>query len=95
MAAASSNAPRMRGCAGSKSRQISFSGRRRASEVERSVRKIARSARSGRVMTSSMPLRMIGTGSLKQHFISVGVELANRKAAPARESAQRIGQPSR
>jgi hypothetical protein len=59
-AAASRSAPRMRGRASSNSRQSVFSGRRCLSDIAASVSRIARSARSARVMISSIPLRMTG-----------------------------------
>ena len=58
--AASNSAPRMSGRAISNSRHISPSGRRRACGTYGKFRKMARSARSDRVMMSSMPLRMAG-----------------------------------
>ena len=51
----------MRGRASSNSRQSAVSGRRCRSAIGASISRIARSARSGRVMTSSIPLRMMGS----------------------------------
>jgi hypothetical protein len=42
-----------------------------------------------------MPIQDDRTRRLEQHFILVGVELANGEAASARETAQRIGDPRR
>jgi hypothetical protein len=56
----------MCGRASSNSRQSACSGRRCRSAIGASISRIARSARSGRVMTSSIPLRMMGAGSGKR-----------------------------
>jgi len=35
------------------------------------------------------------SGSLKEHFFAIRIELADREASPACETAQRIGEPDR
>ena len=52
-----------------------------------------RSARSGRVMTSSIPLRITGPDAVEQHFVLVGIERPGREAAARGQPAQRVGNP--
>jgi hypothetical protein len=88
--AASNNAPRMCGCADSKSHQISFSARRRSSWRCGKVRRIAQSTKSGRVITSSMPFRIIGRAAWNS--TSSRSELANRKTTAATASSRAMAQ---
>ena len=91
-ATASSSTPRMRGRSASNAAHISCSGRRRSSEIGSSVRNTARSARSGRVTMSSMPLRITGREA-RTALLLIGVELAHRETAARGEPAERVGNP--
>jgi hypothetical protein len=85
----------MCGRASSNSRQSAFSGRRCRSAIGASISKTARSARSGRVMTSSMPIEDDRTGGGKQNFVLIGEKSTGRKGAAARQPAEGIRQPGR
>src|SRR5262249_5465448 len=86
-------APSRRGGATSNSRHSSLSGRRCPSPMGAKVRKIARSPRSGRRTTSSIPFKRIGRAA--SNSLVVAIEPPHREAAAAREPAQGIGEPNR
>jgi hypothetical protein len=61
--------------------KVVCSGRRCSSRSDPRVRKIAPPAKSWRVTTSSIALRMVGTCGQEEHFIGIAIELAQGEAA--------------
>ena len=57
------------------------------------VRKIARSARSGRLIDILDAVQQDRACGFKQHLLIVGVELPHGEAAAGREPAERVGEP--
>ena len=68
--------------------QRSASGRRSASAMGAKVRTMARSPRSGRLMTSSMPFSRIGRAASNRTSSS-----SNGEAAAGGEAAKGVGEP--